>query len=107
MLTMYWCLGKTKNRLHVVLQKIQAAGLTLNKEKCCSQIVFLGHVIDANGVSPDPRKTDAIRKMKSPTTVTELRRLMGMVNQLNKFSPLIAEISQPLRELLKSNTTWL
>ena len=64
------------NRLHVVLQKIQAAGLTLNKDKCQfsrSQIVFLGYVIDANGVSPDPHKPDAIRKMKSPTTVTELR----------------------------------
>ena len=32
---------------------------------------------------------------------------MGMINQLNKFLPHIAEISQPLRELLKSNTTWL
>ena len=63
------------NHLHVVLQKIKAAGLTLNKDKCQfshSQIVFLGHVIDVNGVSPDPRKTDAIRKMKSPPTVTEL-----------------------------------
>jgi len=98
------------NRLYVILQKIQAAGLTLNKDKCQfsrSQIFFLGYVIDANGVSPDPHKTDAIRKMKSPTTVTELRRLMGMVNQLDKFSPHIAEISQPLRELLKPNTTWL
>ena len=45
--------------------------------------------------------------MKSPTTVTELRRFMGMINQLNKFSPKIAEIGQPLRELLKSNTAWL
>ena len=98
------------DRLNTVLKKIQAAGLTLNKDKCqfsCSRIVFLGHVIDAKGVSPDPRKTEAIQKMKSPTTVTELRRFMGMINQLNKFSPRIAEISQPLRELLKSNSIWV
>jgi len=87
------------NHLHVVLQKIQAVGLALNKDRCQfsrSQIIFSGHVTDANGVSPDLRKTDAIRKMKSPTTATELRRLMGMVNQLNKFSPHIAKISQSL-----------
>ena len=30
-----------------------------------------------------------------------------MINQLNKFSPHIAQLSQPLRELLKSNTTWM
>ena len=45
--------------------------------------------------------------MKLPTTVTELPRFMGMINQLNKFSPHIAEISQPLQDLLKSDTSWL
>ena len=98
------------DHLNTVLKKIQAAGLTINKDKChfsCSRIVFLGHVIDANGVSPDPHKTEAIQKMKFPTTVTELRRFMGMINQLNKFSPHIAEMSQPLCELLKSNSMWV
>ena len=32
---------------------------------------------------------------------------MGMINQFYKFSPHVAQLSQPLRELLKSNTTWL
>ena len=75
--------------LHAVLKKLEAAGITLNKEKCqffCNKIVFLGHVIDANGISPDPAKTEAIQKKKAPTNVSELRRLMGMINQLNKFS---------------------
>ena len=30
-----------------------------------------------------------------------------MINQLNKFSPHIANLSQPLRELLKGNNMWL
>ena len=37
--------------------------------------------------------------MKPLTTVTELRRFMGMINQLKKFSPHIAQLSQPLREV--------
>ena len=32
---------------------------------------------------------------------------MGMANQLGKFSPKIAELSQPLRELLGSKRAWL
>lgn len=32
---------------------------------------------------------------------------MGMANQLGKFTPAIAEISQPLRELLSSKKAWL
>ena len=71
------------------------------------RITFLGHIIDVDGISPDPSKTESIKKMKAPTTVTELRRFMGMINQLNKFSPHIAHLSQPLRELLKADTTWL
>ena len=32
---------------------------------------------------------------------------MGMINELNKFSPNVAQLSKPLRELLKSSTAWL
>ena len=31
---------------------------------------------------------------------------MWMINQMNKFSPNIAHISKPLRELLSSKTSW-
>ena len=92
--------GKNKeehdSRLHTVLKKLEVAGVTLNKEKCkfsCTKIVFLGHVIDASGISPDPAKTEAIKQMRPPTNITELRRLMGMINQLNKFSPHVAQLS--------------
>ena len=32
---------------------------------------------------------------------------MGMVNQMGKFSPNIAHISKPLRELLSTKNTWI
>ena len=92
------------------MQKIQSVRVTLNKDKCefsKNRLVFLGHVIDGTGVSPDPQKTSAIVAMEKPTTRTQLRRFMGMVNQLGKFSPNIAEISQQIRELLSSKRTWL
>ena len=105
--------GTTKaehdSRLHAVLETIKAAEITLNPEKCRfsqPQITFLGHVIDCNGISPDPRKTTAILAMKPPSSITELRKFMGMVNQMDKFSPNIAHISKPLRELLSTKNTW-
>ena len=96
-------------RLHAVLERIKTAGITLNAEKCQisqTQITFLGHVIDKQGISPDPRKTAAITAMKPPTSLTELRRFMGMVNQMSKFSPNIAQISKPLRDLLSTKNSW-
>ncbi|KAL5517465.1 hypothetical protein EMCRGX_G003010 [Ephydatia muelleri] len=97
-------------RLHAVLKAIKAAGVTLNSEKCSfsvDKLKFLGHVISRDGVSADPDKTKAILQMKPPTNITELRRFMGMVNQLGKFSPNVAQISQPLRELLSTKSAWV
>ena len=96
-------------RLTAALERIQAAGVTLNKDKCefnKMSLTFLGHTIDGNGISADPQKTAAISKMASPKSTTELRRFMGMVNQLGKFSPRIAELSKPMRELLSSKRAW-
>ena len=90
-------------RLAAVLQQIEKAGVTLNLQKCKFLqpiIKFLGHVIDKEGIRADPEKTTAISNMKPPQSVSDVRRFMGLVNQLGKFSSRIAEISQPVRELL-------
>ena len=83
--------------------------MTLNPDKCefdKKSLTFLGNIIDAHGVSADPSKTSVVLEMKTPRSITELRRFMGMDNQLGKFTPRIAEISQPLRELLSSKRVW-
>ena len=63
-------------RLHEVLRRLERAKVTLNKDKCLfkqTSITFLGHVVDAHGISADPRKTATIRAMPPPTNLTELR----------------------------------
>ena len=97
-------------RLKAVLERLQSKKVTLNGDKCefsKTQLKFLGHLVDQNGIQADPEKTAAIVKMKPPENVTELRRFMGMVNQLGKFSKNLAEISRPLRELLSKRNAWV
>jgi len=96
-------------RLQAVLLRIRAAGITLNKAKCefgKNEITFLGHVIDQSGISTDPEKLSAIKEMPPPTNITELRKFMGVINQLGKFSPNTAELSAPLRTLLSEAWFW-
>eukprot|EP00731_Ephydatia_muelleri_P012858 Em0007g168a len=59
-----------------------------------------------DGISTDPEKTSAISQMDQPNNVSELQRFMGMLNQLGKFSPNHASITQPLRQLLSTKCTW-
>ena len=97
-------------RLEVVLRRIEEAGVTLNPEKwrfTRESLTFLGHVIDATGIRADQGKTEAIRKMSPPTSVPGVRRFLGMAYQLGKFTPSLAEFTQPLRELLGKSRAWI
>ena len=98
------------SRLTAVMERLEAKGATLNPEKCefgKRTVRFLGHVVDQAGIRADPQKTAAILEMERPQNISELRRFMGMANQLGKFSPNLAELSQPLRELLSIKKAWL
>ncbi|GBN11186.1 Transposon Tf2-8 polyprotein [Araneus ventricosus] len=102
-------LKKHDKRLYQVLQKLQDSGWTLNEEKCQfrkKSIKFLGHIISADSIRPDPTKTEAIKKMSQPTNIIELMRFLGMVNFFRKFVPNLADMAEPLHAMLKADTTW-
>ena len=96
-------------RLQKVMERLESAGLQLNSEKCAlrqKRLHFLGHEIDADGTRPDPAKASAIDKLMAPKNVQELKRVLGMVNYLGKYIPNLAEVGQPMYELLKSKSAW-
>jgi hypothetical protein len=89
---------------------MQQTGMTLNTEKCrFSQkaVKFLGHIVDHSGIRLDPDKLATIQKVKTPCNVADIRRFLGMVNQLFKFSPNLADETHPLRELLLQDREWV
>ena len=95
--------------LEAVLQWIEAAGMTLNHDKCEvseTQLKFLGHIIDQSGVRADPAKTEAIIQMSAPQNVAEVRRFIGMAKQLSKFIPNCANLLHPLTVLLSKKNVW-
>lgn len=92
-----------------VVDRLKAAGFTLNQEKCefnKKSIKFLGHIFDENGCKTDEEKIKAIHALKTPTTVKELQRLLGLVTYLGKFIQNLSELTAPLRELLNKDTAW-
>ena len=62
--------------------------MTLNKEKCTFQVKsvkYLGNVITASGVKPDPEKVRAITDIPPPADRKGVERLLGTVNYLAKI----------------------
>ena len=89
-------------RLEAVSKSIEDNGVTLNIEKCkFAKKKFQG------GIEADPSKVEAITQTEAPTKISELRRFLGMVNQMGKYLPNLAQTSEPLRDLLSKDTAWI
>ena len=86
--------------LKQVLDRIRESGLKLIKEKFAfivTETFFLGHLIPADGIKPDPRKIQAILEMPSPNNKEELQGFLGMITYLGKFLPNLSKETAPLR----------
>ncbi|XP_064101735.1 uncharacterized protein LOC135212224 [Macrobrachium nipponense] len=76
---------------------------TLNRDKVVGAapcMSFCGYQLSGEGISADLGKVSAIHDFPTPTNLTDLRSLMGLVNQLAEFTPDIAAATQPLHPLM-------
>ena len=105
--------GKTQadhdRALKAVFQKFSDVNLTLNKSKCefnKPSISFFGFIFSKDGISPDPEKVLSIQNMSPPKSVSEVRSFLGMATYCAKFIPSFSNVSHPLRELTKKNSSF-
>ena len=81
----------------------------MNSSKCqfrCDELTYLRSSISNDGINADANKIRAINEMPMPEDKKAVQRLLGMINYVGKFIPNLAEITKPLRELLKKETDW-
>ncbi|GFY37595.1 transposon Ty3-I Gag-Pol polyprotein [Trichonephila inaurata madagascariensis] len=69
----------------------------------CSEVPFVGYLVDKDGILPLPEKVELIAIYKQPTTVRDLRKFLGILNFYRKFLPKAAHIQAPLHEFLKNS----
>ena len=83
--------------------------LTLNSEKIQfkqTQVSFYGHCWSKHGISPDPKKIQALKHMKFPPNKETMRSFLGMINYLNRYSALSAHLTAPLSALTHQATNY-
>lgn len=96
-------------KLTALLKRCQEIGIRLNKTKLNlrqTSVTFLGHLVTADGLKPDPIKCQAIDEMPPPTDKTGVQRLNGFVNYLAKFLPQLSEAMEPIRQLTRKDVPW-
>jgi hypothetical protein len=104
-------------RLRLVLEALQKANLKLKLPKCRfgeSAITALGHRINADGISPDPEKIDAVARFPPPSPTAKraekvklIKSYLGLCSYYRRHMPGFAEIAKPLFDLTKEKTLFI
>ena len=95
--------------LHKLMLQARKMGLVFNPNKCVirmNQVNFFGMVYTKDGVRPDPKKTEEIANLPSPSSVKELQQFLGMVQYMSSFIPNLSDKTSVLRDLTKKETPW-
>jgi len=104
--TFVYGIGKAQHdqRILNVLDTARENNVRFNPDKFqfkVNKVSFFRLTWTPEGIRPDENKTKAIRKMPPLKNLAELQCFMGMINYLNRFSPIIAQTSEPLPQLMK------
>ena len=83
--------------------------LKIQPDKCeflKPELEYLGHVVTAEGIKPNPAKIEAVKKFKPPTTPIQVKSFLGLAGYYRKFVRNFSKISRPLIELTKKDTKF-
>ena len=89
------------------LKRLDDENLRINFPKCHFvklEIDWQGYHLSQLGISPFESKTAAILGLEAPETLKKLRSFLGSVHYIGKFFTNLAQISHPLRPLLKETS---
>ncbi|GKA71513.1 putative reverse transcriptase domain-containing protein [Tanacetum coccineum] len=85
--------------LRLVLGLLKREKLYAKFSKCelwLSEVQFLGHVINGNGVHVDPNKIEAVKNWKAPRTSTKVCSFLGLAGYYRRFIENFSKIAKSL-----------
>lgn len=90
--------------LQQVFEVMRANNVYAKERKCAfvtSRVEYLGHYIEAKGISIDPNKIKAIQEWPEPKNLKQLRGFLGLAGYYRRFVQSFGSIARPLTVLTK------
>ena len=95
--------------LRYVMQRLRENDYYAHPSKCefmRREVSFLGHVVNAAGISVQKHKVEAVREWPTPTSRREVRAFLGLAGYYRRFVQGFAELAEPLTLLTGNHEVW-
>ena len=91
------------DRIQLVFNRLKQFNLKIKPKKCqffSTSVLFLGHVLSAEGISANPEKVDKVKTWPVPKTIKEVQSFLGLASYYRHFIPHFAKKAWCLHELV-------
>ena len=85
-----------------LMERLRQANLKLQTDKCeflRTEVCYLGHIISADGVRPDPAKVNAVRNFPIPKNAKNVKQFLGLAGYYRRSIQNFSNISKPLTKV--------
>jgi hypothetical protein len=92
-----------------IFDRMRKANMKAKLKKCewaRTELLYLGHIINRQGILVDPAKVEAVTSMPPPTCFKDIETFFGKANYYAKFIPDFSEKAKPLLDLKKNAKNW-
>jgi hypothetical protein len=97
-------------QLEQLLQALAGVGFCAHPSKtivATDCIPFLGHLVTASQLQPEPAKVSGMCALQPPTSVKRLQAHLGLFNYYRCYIPAFSRIAQPLYSLLRKGAAFI
>ena len=88
-----------------MLSRLEAEGYYANPDKCeffMSEVSFLGHIINADGIQVQQHKVKSVTEWPVPKTRTQVKAFLGLTGYYRKFVQGYSRVALPLTEATRN-----
>ncbi|GJQ95023.1 putative reverse transcriptase domain-containing protein [Tanacetum coccineum] len=99
-----------EEHLKQILELLKKEELYAKFSKCefwISKVLFLGHMIDSEGIHVDPSKIESIKDWTSPKSPTEIRQFLGLAGYYRRFIEGFSKIAKPMTKLTQKKVKFV